>query len=1109
MANRYWVGGTETWNATAGSKWSTTSGGAGGAAVPTAADDVFFNAASGAVTVSTSGVTGFCVARSVTCIGFTGQINLANVAAALTIGDASGGALTLSATMTVVHVGSASGISFVSTSTNGGAGWPITTAGKSLQIIRFDGNGGKWTLQDDLTTTGTVTLFLGHWDTGNFAWSGTAFSSSANGARTFSPGSSAISLSSTGTAWSTATVGNLTMSANTAVVTMTGAGGAFTSGTKDWNGMSLVMSGSGAQQISSTNATLTFANFTRTATAVKTDSLTLFANITCTGTMTLSGNSVINRLFITSSVLGTQRTLTAATVVADNVDFVDVIGAGAGSWNLSAGSVGIAGNVSGITGTTPATQTASVAVGSWSWSDASRWTSRVPLPQDNVICVGSAAGTITIDMPRAGKNIDFTGSTRALALTVNTTFYGSLTLSATMTLNSATGTPTLGGRENHTLTWNGKSWNGTSGSTLQINCAGGTYTMLDDLTFTNSNSGVFPVHASGTLDMNGFDLYLNGLTSSAVAQPCRLIGHDGTIHILTAGSNVIPWSMGAAADPDLDETTIIFDSASAGTRTFNGGSKTYGKLEYTVENSSGILAITGNNNFGEIEVASARAIQFVASATQNVVNWNISGENYSYLRLPGVSGAAAYVDDSAALDITDDIAISYDGSMDNWDATAQIMFSKSDGTTQRSYFLGTATNALQFRISYDGAAITNHNSSVSTGFTPGAYGCVGVTRERSSGDIKFWTAPTGTSTHPGGAGWTQLGTTVVGATTAMFNSTARGMVGALNTAASASLMSGNVKRVQVWSDVTGTTKVLDMDFTTKAFGANSFTESSPNAATSTIMGIQAQAGDGRVTIQSSSSTQTTLTKAIEDSQGNFWNLSGAPTINDDHAVLTGTQYLFTPDRSSLDITGDLELSGKIAADDYTPATNQVLVSKWDATGGHRSYLVWLNATGRLRLYLSEDGINPVSADSTVLGLTDGQDIYWKITWRQSDGRVQFFTSTDGAIWTQVGSDGAIAIASIHSGIAELRAGSIVSGSGDPFVGKMYSFTVKNGIDGTTVASLAVAKSIVSSNYLVITDSNATGAGTWYAGANSIDLSNNDGWVFENAPSNQGNFFQFI
>lgn len=45
MANRYWIGGTGNWENTA--KWSTTSGGSGGASVPTSSDDVFIDANSG------------------------------------------------------------------------------------------------------------------------------------------------------------------------------------------------------------------------------------------------------------------------------------------------------------------------------------------------------------------------------------------------------------------------------------------------------------------------------------------------------------------------------------------------------------------------------------------------------------------------------------------------------------------------------------------------------------------------------------------------------------------------------------------------------------------------------------------------------------------------------------------------------------------------------------------------------------------------------------------------------------------------------------------------------------------------------------------------------
>jgi hypothetical protein len=46
MADRYWIGGSGDWNVT--SEWSTTSGGTGGASVPTSADNAIFDAASSA-----------------------------------------------------------------------------------------------------------------------------------------------------------------------------------------------------------------------------------------------------------------------------------------------------------------------------------------------------------------------------------------------------------------------------------------------------------------------------------------------------------------------------------------------------------------------------------------------------------------------------------------------------------------------------------------------------------------------------------------------------------------------------------------------------------------------------------------------------------------------------------------------------------------------------------------------------------------------------------------------------------------------------------------------------------------------------------------------------
>jgi len=75
MASRYWVGGTGTWDASDTTHWSATSGGAGGASVPTTSDFVQFNASSGGGTV-TLAADGSCSINNFT--GFTGTIDFAN-----------------------------------------------------------------------------------------------------------------------------------------------------------------------------------------------------------------------------------------------------------------------------------------------------------------------------------------------------------------------------------------------------------------------------------------------------------------------------------------------------------------------------------------------------------------------------------------------------------------------------------------------------------------------------------------------------------------------------------------------------------------------------------------------------------------------------------------------------------------------------------------------------------------------------------------------------------------------------------------------------------------------------------------------------------------------
>jgi hypothetical protein len=71
MANRYWVGGSGTWDAANTANWAASSGGAGGQSVPTAADAVFFDAASGGGTCTIGAVVP-CLTLNLT--GYTGTL---------------------------------------------------------------------------------------------------------------------------------------------------------------------------------------------------------------------------------------------------------------------------------------------------------------------------------------------------------------------------------------------------------------------------------------------------------------------------------------------------------------------------------------------------------------------------------------------------------------------------------------------------------------------------------------------------------------------------------------------------------------------------------------------------------------------------------------------------------------------------------------------------------------------------------------------------------------------------------------------------------------------------------------------------------------------------
>ena len=93
MADRYWVGGNGTWDASNATNWSTSSGGTGGATAPTSIDSVFFDDNSGVagntVVVGTNAVCSSFYYNASFVMNFSGNSNLSCHGTTFRIGVAS------------------------------------------------------------------------------------------------------------------------------------------------------------------------------------------------------------------------------------------------------------------------------------------------------------------------------------------------------------------------------------------------------------------------------------------------------------------------------------------------------------------------------------------------------------------------------------------------------------------------------------------------------------------------------------------------------------------------------------------------------------------------------------------------------------------------------------------------------------------------------------------------------------------------------------------------------------------------------------------------------------------------------------------------------------
>jgi hypothetical protein len=589
-----------------------------------------------------------------------------NTTRSVSMGTGTWTAWTWNVSSTANLTGSASTLLFNATTT----GFTFTSGGFTYGTVTFNGVGGGWTLQDALTTGGTLTLTAGTLDLNGKAVNANAFVSNSGTARTLTCGASIITLTAVafGNVW-LVTSSNFTFTAGTSTVVVQGANNTFVSGglryfnvtlsgsAASLNGGSpsiydgtILVSGSGGTIGGVTSAV----NFTKTGTAVKTDSITFQSGFTISGTFTLNGNSATNRILATSDVLGTQRsfTNTGATIAWSNVDVRDIALSSAFNASAITGGSGDCGGNSGITFTTP--QTNFWVADTGSWSDSTKWklsdhttAGRVPLPQDDVRFDASSFTTtgriVTIDMPRAGKTVDWTGATNTPAWSFSGTaiiFFGGLTMITGMTKAGSFNNVDFQGRGAFFLTTAGRDMPGQT----TVSMVGGSLTLTGSLSNTQSSVGV----NNGTFDAAGFPVTATSVFTNQTSATRSLKMGGGA---WTVTGDFTPWNNAQSTGLTFVNggSTLTFTSSSVNVKFFQGGGQSYGDVSFS-GGGSGVLTINGSNTFTSLTINAPKTVNFTVGTTQTVSAFSAFGSAANPITMQTTaSGSAATISQSSGI----------------------------------------------------------------------------------------------------------------------------------------------------------------------------------------------------------------------------------------------------------------------------------------------------------------------------------------------------------------------------------------------------------------------------------------------------------------------------
>lgn len=627
--------------------WSMTSGGTPGALPPGPEDDAIFNAASGSINVAATATTGqqsagigqnsIVVCRDLTCTGFVGTIS-----GTFTINIF--GNLTLVSGMTFTHTG---GFAFKSESH--GTTQTIISAGKTLGPIDIIIVDGLVELGDNLIC-GAITVYVGRFST-----------SSSNYSLTCGTISTYLTYAVVDINFNSSSVicsGNLTVTDyqtytynfSNSTITFSGSASTLTAPTNQVFNTVVFNNTGAAGTCAIASSGHTFTNLTINGPSSGIRNFSLAADITVTGTLTVSGNGGGSQLRVISNTLRTQRTITAAAYAgsATDVTWRDIVVAGAAA-PISGTRFGDMGNNSGITMSAPKTVYWNLA-GSQAWT-ATAWATtsggspgidNYPLPQDTgVFDDAGSITTLTLSGDVMGT-ADMSARTSAMTITTTgaTSIYGGWEFGSGCTTTAGANTLTISPISSNFIDCNSITFNfPVTIDTLSTVTLSSAFLMAADKALT---------HNRGTFDANNYNVTCGSFTSTGTTVRAIKAGSGvwsiSGVGPTLAGSYATLWNLNDPTNLTWDPGTaeILFSTTSNGNRAFYSGNLYYHK--FTIGGSTGtgnVFMDGGAAFFGEITSIKTVAHGIVTDGDHWIGYFNISGSAgnlFSFTR----SGSFAY-----------------------------------------------------------------------------------------------------------------------------------------------------------------------------------------------------------------------------------------------------------------------------------------------------------------------------------------------------------------------------------------------------------------------------------------------------------------------------------